>query len=243
MITIDKINKVCESRKMKKMGISKNPSWVDSNHQEGLEFAVGIIKSFWIKDGSRVYDEPVSESMKKTIEFINADKEKPKEDKPMIEEHKDIIPYNAELPDFLTAELMKKWATLSTLDRLMMFQKTPENHISKVQVGKNALGEKEFASYVKGNYMFKEANACFLFDWYLNNVVITTGIKGVGVTGTLYAWFSDYNKYISRPATGYQELNAQVDSELAKKGAITDAIKKGLSLFGFNSDVYSGERE
>jgi len=28
---------------------------------------------------------------------------------------------------------------------------------------------------------------------------------------------------------------------MAKKGATTDAIKKGLSLFGFNSDVYSGE--
>ena len=147
-----------------------------------------------------------------------------------------------ELPEFMTAKLMEKWESLTTFERVLFFQKTPVDKIDHVIVGKKD-GKNLTAPYVKGNYMFKEANAAFLYDWYISDVVITVGIKGVSAVGTLYAWFKEYNKYLQRPATGYQELNGQVDAELARKGAITDAIKKGLSLFGFNSDVYSGERD
>jgi hypothetical protein len=146
----------------------------------------------------------------------------------------------SELPEFLTSVLVSKWGKMTTTDRILMFQKTPSNKIKQVKVGKDETGKILTAPYVEGNYMFREANAAFLFDWYLSDTVITVCPTGVGVVGTLYGYFSEYGKYLSRPAIGYQELNKKVDTEAAKKGATTDAIKKGLSLFGFNSDVYSG---
>lgn len=243
MISIEHIEIIAGHRGLKRLSISKNPSWVDKNHQEGLELELGTLKSFWIVAGERKYDQPTSEPLQKTINSILTSEvyNEPKtEDK--TESAKEIsTEKEALLPDFLTPTLMTKWALMSTTDRVLMFQKTPKDKIKSVVVGKNAKGENEFAPYVEGNYMFKEANAAFLFDWNLSDVVISVCASGVGISGKLNVWFKEYNKYISRPATGYQELNKKVDVELAKKGATTDAIKKGLSLFGFNSDVYGGE--
>ena len=164
------------------------------------------------------------------------------------DENKDIAPLDSptnsavELPADLTIELMFKWAKMTTTERILMFQKTPKHEIFEVSVGKNPeTGKAEMASYVRGNFMIKEANAAFLFDWNLEVFEISTSETGVSVRGKINGWFSEYGKYLSRPATGYQERNKKIDAQQAQKGATTDAIKKGLSLFGFNSDVYSGE--
>ncbi len=237
-----RIDKICIERGMKKLSISTNPTWIDKNRQEGIEFIIVLnrIKTFWMKDGQRIYNEPSGGYMTNTLELINTEKEGNKKEPENLPTENNG---NAQLPEFLTPALMTKWAQMSTTDRVLMFQQTPKDKIEHVNVGKNDNGEIIYAPYVKGNYMFREANAAFLFDWYLDVKTITVVATGVSVVGTLYGWFKEYNKYLSRPATGYQELNKKVDTELAKKGATTDAIKKGLSLFGFNSDVYSGERE
>ncbi len=253
MVKEETINRICIARHMIKLSISTNPTWVDKQKQEGIELQAGIIKTFWIVDGVRDYVQSAGEHILKTLELIkveefeNIGKYKSEEyhkemghiQKDKTEE-KEVLPI-PELPEFLTPALMGKWAKMSTTDRVLLFQKTPKDKIRSIEVGKDETGKKVFASYVEGNYMFKEANAAFLFDWYMSDAVITVCPTGVSVVGTLHCYFDEYKKYLSRPATGYQELNKKVDTEMAKKGATTDAIKKGLSLFGFNSDVYSGE--
>lgn len=247
-MTIDEktINEICVKRHMTKLSISKNPTWVDKQHQEGIELKLGKPVTFWIISGQRDYEQPASDSIKQTmllIENPNLQKEPEEKKEPeKIGEKTEQLPkaQDALLPEFLTSALMSKWAKMSTIDRMLMFQKTPNDKVKQVVVGKNEKGEKEYAPYVEGNYMVKEANAAFLFDWYLTVHNVEKSVSGVCVRGTLYANVD--GKYYSRPAVGYQEMNKQVDAQLAEKGATTDAIKKGLSLFGFNSDVYGGER-
>jgi hypothetical protein len=243
MIDMDIIEKICLSRDMKKLTISSFPTFATKSYDEGLEVKGGKILNFWANGQGRDYEQPPSEFMKKTIELINYAQNETQEETPKPQEteqsNKELVGI---LPEVFTPALISKWGFMGTLDRVLLFQHTPKDKIDYVVVGKKD-GKDIFAPYVKGNYMFREANAAFLFDWYLSDVVITVGLKGVSVVGKLNAWFKEYNKYLQRPATGYQELNAKVDAELARKGATTDAIKKGLSLFGFNSDVYSGERD
>lgn len=256
------VNRVCTERGLKKMGISSVPTWIDQNKQEGIELRITGVHSFWAKDGSRNYEEPASTHIAETIKMINefdngsaekckfADEETKEQCKTpdltpdLFKKSDSELAYDdtktALLPDFLTPALMTKWAKMSTTDRILLFQETPKDKIKSVAVGKDETGV-IYAPYVEGNYMIKEANAAFLFDWYFADRIISVCPTGVSVTGTLYCWFTEYKKYLSRPADGYQELNKKVDVELAKKGATTDAIKKALSRFGFNSDVYSGE--
>lgn len=246
MITEEIISNICISRGLKKLGISKFPTWIDKNHQEGIEFVGGILRSFWVKDGMRIMDEPASDFITKTISEIQNIQPEKKEEKAKQEPENNIVKPetdNAELPEVITPAILSKWAKMNTMDRVLLFQKTPKNKIKQVVVGKNANGKDVFAPYVEGNYMFREANAAFLFDWYLSEIIVTVIPTGVSVIGILHCWFSEYQKYLTRPATGYQEINKRTDTEIAKKGATTDAIKKGLSLFGFNQDVYGGDRE
>lgn len=256
MITEEIVNKVCTERGMTKLTVGSIPTWMNKLRQEGIELRLSKIFSFWNKDGSRNYDEPASEPITKTMEIISGaeikeesknekstkTEDKKDEPKPSTRDLKPVEKTNEpELPEFLTSALVSKWGKMTTTDRILMFQKTPSDKVKQVKVGKDETGKSLTAPYVEGNYMFKEANAAFLFDWYLSDTVITVCPTGVSVVGTLHGYFSEYGKYLSRPASGYQELNKKVDTEMAKKGATTDAIKKGLSLFGFNSDVYSGE--
>jgi hypothetical protein len=246
MITEKLINEIVTKRGLTKMSISSFPTWINKNKQEGIEFKTGKVIPFWINAGERKYDQPVSEPLTKTIELINTANNEPietpqeKKEQPK-KDTKELVDKQPLLPDFLTPALMTKWALMSTTDRILLFQQTPKDKIKQVEVGTDKNGKKIYAPYVEGNYMFKEANASFLFDWHITIQEITTSETGVSVRGTLYGYFKEYEKYLSRPATGYQELNKKVDKQLAVKGATTDAIKKGLSLFGFNSDVYSGE--
>jgi len=246
MINTTIVNKICVAQKMTKLSISINPTWMDNLRMEGIEIIQGNIQTFWNKGGERVYGEPYGDKIQKILELIKVEEIGSTTIHKEPENNNAIIPSTInnmwELPDFLTEALFEKWAKKTTTQRVMMFQQTPKEKIKYVTVGKRD-GKDIVAPYVEGNYMVKEANAAFLFDWYLSDVVISCCTTGVSVSGKLYGYFSDKEKYLVRPATGYQELNKAVDMELAKKGATTDAIKKGLSLFGFNSDVYGGERD
>ena len=257
-IKIDEFCRVCRLAKLLevKAGV---PAFCIANKTEGIELKNNKIITFSVVDGERDYDAAIQS--RDILAVVGAFEQKPEseaqkpEQKATKSAHEDLkdmglpesakklrqelIPETVGLPDLLTPALMSKWAKMTTTDRILMFQRTPPDQIYDVAVGKNPeTGKLETAPYVKGNYMFKEANAAFLFDWYMSDIVISICPTGVSVSGKLNAWFSEYGKYLSRPATGYQELNKKVDVEQAKKGATTDAIKKGLSLFGFNSDVF-----
>lgn len=251
-ITINEIGYICEKAGYIKMKVGSIPTWL--NKKEGFEYKNKQINTFTVNVGERVFGEPPSEDQKQvlqSIQLLQRDSQKKEgecnaqkqEETPKQTENKEIPKelvktnnIDGLLPDFLTSALLSKWAKMTTTDRILLFQKTPSDKIKQVSITKTKI-----APYVEGNFMFREANAAFLFDWNFSNITISVCPTGVGVAGTLNAWFSEYQKYISRPATGYQELNSGNDVELAKKGATTDAIKKGLSLFGFNSDVYGGE--
>lgn len=250
MINTEEYTRVCRLAGLMQAG--KTNTWTTEKKEEGIELIQNKIRTFSFKDGERNYDAGITDpriqnvlgAFEKEIEEQKTGKKEDTKDevhKTKAEENKIVPETGAIVPDFLTPALMSKWAKMTTTDRILMFQKTPREQIYQVAVGKNPEnGKQEFASYVKGNFMFREANAAFLFDWY-TELTLSVGAKGVSASGKIFCWFSEYNKYLSRPATGYQETNSRVDTEQAKKGAVTDAIKKGLSLFGFNSDVYSGE--
>jgi len=263
-INVEEYIRVCNLAKLVQVSNSKTNMFKTPDQLEGLELVNGVIIPFCIKTNpdntkEKVIGQPVNS--KDILAVLGAFEEKPKEVKEEKAKAKAHDHYTGDtkilnqegsgivesepfglLPDFLTSALMSKWAKMTTIDRILLFQKTPKDQIYQINVGKNPDTQKvEFAAYVKGNYMFKEANAAFLFDWNLSDVIITVCPSGVSVSAKLNAWFGEYNKYLSRPAVGYQEINKKIDMEQAKKGATTDAIKKGLSLFGFNSDVYSGE--
>lgn len=250
-VKVDEFQRVCRLAKLVERKATI-PTFTTQDNKEGLELKTGKIIPFWIKDGEKMYNQPVSDT--KIASVIGAFEEKPKEVKKdekapdKVDEGKGLDIKAPEkqsvalLPEFLTPALMTKWAQMSTTDRILMFQQTPKDQVFEVAVGKNPdTGKQEFASYVKGNYMIREANAAFLYRWYLEVEEVSVSESGVCVRGLLWGWFKEYDTNISRPATGYQERNKKVDAQQAIKGATTDAIKKGLSLFGFNSDVYSGE--
>ena len=48
------------------------PSWVNQTQLEGVELQAGKIRSFWIQEGSRVYDEVPSQPWQKVIDEIEA---------------------------------------------------------------------------------------------------------------------------------------------------------------------------
>lgn len=249
MINEAKVNEICMRNNLTKLSISKFPTWVYKNRQEGIHLESGKLITFWIKDGEKVFDEPcglhIENIMKEIMMIDNEQKntetqDKKGEPKPEAGNLNSIEKtIESELPEFLTSALVSKWAKMSTIDRMLIFQKTPKDQIFYKKVGKNEQGVMQEAPYVKGNYMVKEANAAFLFDWKFIHQGVSMSDIAVCVYGTLEANVD--GKIYSRPAVGYEEINKKMTAQLAIKSATTDAIKKGLSLFGFNSDVYGGE--
>lgn len=236
MKSINEITEIVKRYNGKHLQFGNVQTWMDAGNEEGIELIAGKIRAFWYKDNTRIYGEPISSSWQRCINEISKDSSHEQEQK-----KPEQLPATAAqpdngalLPEFLTPALMTKWGQMKTIDRMLIFQKTPTDQIFKKNVG----GGNE-ASYVKGNYMFREANAAFLFDWKFIHQGLSIGSEGVCVYGTIEANVD--GKIMSRPAVGYEEINKKMTAQLAVKSATTDAIKKGLSLFGFNSDVYSGE--
>jgi hypothetical protein len=237
-IKTDEFERVCRLAKL----VERTGFFTTKDNMEGLELKLGKIISFWIKDGEKLYDQPVNDT--KIASVIGAFEEKPKGEKKdekapdKVDEKKTSNPENENklivLPEEVTPTHLTEWGKMRTVDRMLKFQRTP-----KEQIFSKPVGNGQNANYVKGNYMIKEANAAFLFDWSFLQTGINVGEKGVCVYGSVVAMVDGVK--MSRPAVGYEEINSKMTPQLAIKSATTDAIKKGLSLFGFNSDVYSGE--
>lgn len=250
MINEGLINEVVAG-KLTKLSISKLPTWVDKSHTEGVELNAGKIISFWIKDGERVFGQPATEAIQKIIEEINIigvesnekreeNKGKPENKTENIKNTQDLKSVqntectDAVIPETFSPALIDKWSKMKTIDRMLMFQHTPKSNILE-RPGNGG----KIVKYVSGNFMLREANCAFLFDWDFSIDGMSIGEKGVSVWGSLTVNID--GKTVKRSCVGYEGINSKMNAQLSIKSATTDCIKKGLSLFGFNSDVYSGE--
>lgn len=228
MLTVKLIDKTTEGI-LTKLSMSKVDTWIDKGHQEGIEFQAGKIKPFWVKSGDRIYGEPPSDQFLKIINsIISSETEKISKEIQKTECNEAII------PETFSTALIEKWQKMSTIDRMLLFQHTPQDKILERQGN----GGKTL-KYVTGNYMLREANAAFLFAWNFEIKGMNIGDKAVAVWGTLYVNID--GNVVHRDCVGYEDVNTYMNVQLAIKSATTDCMKKGLSLFGFNNDVYSGE--
>lgn len=232
-----------------RLKVSKVPTWVNAEVQNGIELNGSEIRTFRIEMGERLYDRDVEAVTKKAVEIFGK-KEEPKpenmkkEEVPQQSEKTEQLPAVAGaevvgiLPDFFTEPLMEKWKKLSGIKRLLDVQHTPPHQIYEVEVGREN-GKPLMVSYVRGNYMITEANYVFLFDWNYEIAEVSIAETGVSVRGTFIGSLD--GKIMKKSSVGYQERNKKMDAQQATKAALTDAIKKALSYMGFNRDVYGGE--
>jgi hypothetical protein len=218
----------------KKLGISRVPCWIDAQKQEGVEFVNGSIKSFWIVDNERNYEEPASALILSVLKEVNSsiiDKQElnSHDNNSIVDDGNTTL-----LPQFLTEPLLEKWAKMTTTQRILMFQHTPKSEIFQKPVSTNFS-----ASYVKANFMFREANAAFLFKWSSKIEGFNITEKNVACWG--YIEMDIDGTIVRRSCVGNEDINPKMNPSLSMKSAHSDMIKKGLSLLGFNNDVYSGE--
>lgn len=228
------------------MGLRQNkmsqvPTWTDQQNQEGIECKNGTIFPFWIREFERVYGEIPSEKIQKVIEMIEG-KETGKTE---IVQNDKITVIN-QLPSVLSGKRIivsqdiEELKKMSTFDRLLLFQRTNHAHIKTKRKGKGEV------SYVEGNFMQLEANVAFLFSWsdfivdkFSDEVGctvmggVTAIIDGQEVTHTAIGIdLQEYGREDKKPVFTKHELF---------KNAHMDMIKKALSKFGFNNDVYRGD--
>jgi len=85
MIEADKLERVCRTTDLLKLG-STIPTYVTIDRSEGLELRGGKLVSFWVKDGERIYDQPVSDHRIASIikAFADPAKEEVKEEKAVV---------------------------------------------------------------------------------------------------------------------------------------------------------------
>lgn len=254
MKTIEEITTIVEKAGGYKLNVAKYPTWISENKDEGIQLEARKIKPFWVRYMQRVFGEPCSEVWQKVIDEI-AGIPKPKLDIPINETlhlKKEEVPQQNDkteqlpaaagakpesvgiIPDSLTMPLMEKWSKMKTIERMFMFQNTPEDMIeTRPGPGGSKL------KYVKGNKMIQELNIAFLFNW-------SSHIEEVKETETGY-WVRGYitveadNVSITRAAIGTADKHKGVNSEDVAKAAAMDMIKKAASSLGFNGDVYRGE--
>lgn len=245
MKTLDEVRKIMVEREMRELKFSQTPSWIDKNNTEGVivDFSTKSIISFWVRDGERVMGEPASEKIVKTIEILK--NEKTEEPKAQTQDIAKLAPHTIEsnrvvmLPTVITKELIDAYKQHTTIERMLLFQNTAPEYVQRVAIGKDENGVMQYAPYVPINIMLLEANIAFLFDWRFIKEGMNIGETAVAVWGTLYANVDGIE--MQRPGEGYELLNKKMTAQLAIKSATSDAIKKALSRFGFNSDVYRGE--
>lgn len=245
MVKEDKVNKICISRGMKRNSVSTVPTWIDDMFREGIELQSGKLIPFWIINGVRNYTEPTGEKIKKTISLIME-----------VDDGSGIIPeiVNEKIETGIIKNLskvlegkriiipqdMEELKQMSTFDRMLLFQKTPQKFIKK-KTGRG--GEQH---YVEGHTMKLEAWLAFLgqvsshIDAFLEDAdgVTCYGSITVPVDGILVTCagcgidLQEYKKGTKEPVFTLHEL---------RKNAVTDMKKKILADMGFNRDVYSGE--
>lgn len=236
MTEITQFEDICNKhnlRKIAQMSPSAKPTYLTDNGLEGLQLFNKKVEPFWVKGGERVPGEAPSEALKKVLdEFGISNGKQKQEEKKEPEKNHDITI----IPEVMSASLLEKWKKMSTFDRMLMFQRTAKEHIEMKPISKDGTVK---VPYVTGNVMFQEANIAFLFEWESKIDKVEIGDTAVCVYGSITVTID--GKKITRSCVGDQEINAKTTKYLAVKGAHTDMIKKGLSMFGFNSDVYRGD--
>jgi len=187
-------------------------------------------------------------------EIQKVEKNENKEDKEIEKLPKSLI---NSIPDILsdkriiTPADLEEWKNLSVFDRILLFQKTPKNLVSKrrgfllpTSAGKDkkTLTDADFKmfNYVEGNVMKQEGNIAFLFEWtaqveetkWFDKEVVVRGYIEVEINGKLYR----------RPGAGSGiKKNDMMDWGDVLETAQTEMIKRGFKSLGFNGDVYRNE--
>ena len=254
MISEKDANEVLMKSGYMKLKVSKFDTWIEQNlKQEGFELVQGKIKSFWIKEGQRIYGEPCSDPVTKvyqTLMSLGENKEgktkesslpetkmeKKEDTKKETEKSVAIMPENIEYPVY------QKWQKMSVSERLLMLQRTDKQYI-KTRPGRAGAQY----NYVEGGYMVMAANMAFGFSWISQvtgwektpEEIICFGFIEVEIEG----------KPIRKFAVGQKDIAFVRGSNPQKpvclgddyKAAEMDMIKKALSFFGIARDVYSGE--
>lgn len=243
MITEEIINDISTGIGLKKLKVSSKPTWLSKDNLEGFEFDGYSIKYFKINSGERVYEEHIKAGgeIDKAIREID---KKAKENNANTENKDDknnsgLIPV-VEIPESFTKSDIDKWSDLSVIDRLLMVQNTPKEYIKYKPKGKKQI------PYVEGNLMQREANFVFLFNWHDKIEGYHFSERAVACYGFVSANINGDRIIHSAVGIDLQEFTKEgnkpvfTDEELMKN-AHTDMIKKALSKFGFNNDVYRGE--
>lgn len=241
MKTEEEITKIVAKNYGTKMGVGRFPTWLNKLKMEGFRIELGKIRTFWIKDEQMVFDEPPSQMWQAVLDEVNgAEEQKPKQD---VKETKQgeameiadrCLPAPALIPDTMTLPLIEKLKKMSTFERMLMFQNTPEDLI---ETRPGAGGTK--LKYVKGNKMLQELNVAFLFDWSSTIEEVHETETGYWVSGNITVNMDGVK--ITRSSIGTADKHKGTNSEEVAKAAAMDMIKKAASSLGFNGDVYRGE--
>lgn len=259
-LKLEETNKICIDNGLNQLKMSKVLTWVDKSNTEGIEIQKDKIVSFWVRDFQRVYGEIPSEKIQKVVREIDGvnnntetKQEPPKEAQDNNEEiiqndtqHNSKITVINQLPSVLSGKRIivsqdiEELKQMSTFERMLLFQRTNPAHIKTKPKGKNTV------SYVEGNFMQVEANVAFLFRW-------SDKIDGFHFSDTAVACYGSVSaeidgEMITHSAVGVDLQEHKRDSkepifalEELMKNAHMDMIKKALSKFGFNNDVYRGD--
>ena len=242
--TLDNLLRPPTYRKIKLGG---KISYVISDNTEGIELiGQSEIKPFVVVENTRNYISPQELKTLALQSLFKPQPEIPKEtQKP---ENKDNLPAEQNnnnnssvlIPDEISEKFIEKLKKQTTFQRMLLFQKTAPELIKH-----KPKGSKQIA-YVEGNVMQQEANIAFLFNWsdkiegfhFSENAVACYGFVAVEIDGKTVTHsavgidLQEYTKAEKKPVFSQEEL---------MKNAHTDMIKKALSKFGFNGDVYRGE--
>lgn len=71
MIDEKTFDEVCKKAGFIHLVVTRVPTWVEKQRMEGIELVLGQIKTFWIKEGVRVYGEPAGLQVQKVYEQLH----------------------------------------------------------------------------------------------------------------------------------------------------------------------------
>jgi len=261
---------VCKLAKLIEVINSKTNAFKLFDNSEGIELVAGKIQTFAIitmKDMTKekvMTEKPQSKDIIAVIGAFEKElsvreeirkQEDIKEEVIVIKETMYVAnPLNA-IPDILeekriiTPQDIVAWKSMSTFDRILLFQKTAKSLIKKRRGyilpefagrDKKTLTDAHYKmfSYLEGNVMKQSANIAFLFEWsavvesekYFDTEVCVRGYVQVEINGKMYR----------RPCGGSGQKKGSMDWGDAMESAITEMTKRGLYHF-LHGDVKRGD--
>ena len=152
----------------------------------------------------------------------------------------EALTYLDKISAISTALTENDFKDISSHDMLIAFQKTPMRFI-KQRKGRGG----KVINYVEGHYMQRCLTALTNCNWSnkINNIAIIGDCVVCDTTLTLHI----DDKIIELSQCGSKKIaykkgtNEPIDIGDDHKSAVTDGLKKALSLIGVAHDVYSGE--